>query len=122
MAEHNDTGKWGERIAREELTSKGYGLVEWNWKSGRYELDIIAMKDDRLVFVEVKTRATADYDPYHAIDRKKMARLIAAAQVFMYERKFHHDMQFDVIIVIGTPENYTVEHLPDAFIPPLKTY
>ena len=93
MAEHNDTGKWGERIAREELTSKGYGLVEWNWKSGRYELDIIAMKDDRLVFVEVKTRATADYDPYHAIDRKKMARLIAAAQVFMYERKFHHDMQ-----------------------------
>ena len=40
----------------------------------------------------------------------------------MYERKFHHDMQFDVIIVIGTPENYTVEHLPDAFMPPLKTY
>lgn len=122
MAQHNDTGEWGERIARETLAAQGYAIVDYNWHSGRYELDIIAMRGDRLVFVEVKTRADGDYDPYRAIDRRKIARLIAAAQTFMAERKYEHDMQFDVIVVIGSPENYSVEHIPDAFMPPLKTY
>lgn len=122
MAQHNDTGEWGEQIAVDTLVGQGYAIVERNWHSGKYELDIIAMKGSRLVFAEVKTRADGDYDPFYAIDRRKIARLIAAADAYMVSRGFEHEMQFDVIVVIGSPDCYRVDHIPDAFMPPLKTY
>ena len=122
MAQHNETGYWGEQIAVDTLVRQGYAIVERNWHSGHYELDIIAMKGDRLVFVEVKTRADGDYDPFSAIDRRKIKRLVAAARSFMALKDYEHEMQFDVIIIVGSPGCYKVEHIPDAFMPPLKTY
>ena len=56
MAAHNELGKWGEDLAAEYLEKKGYTIVERDWKSGRRDIDIIALDDDVVVFVEVKTR------------------------------------------------------------------
>ena len=75
MAEHNDTGDWGEKIAREHLITKGYTIVDTNFRVGRYEIDIIATKGSSICFVEVKTRMTRYSDPLEAIDRRKMSRL-----------------------------------------------
>ena len=120
MAKHNEIGQWGEQVAVDLLVSRGYAIVERNAKVGHYELDIVAMKGDRMVFVEVKTRSSELDDPIDAIDRKKIRYLCRAADTFMRARQLPHEVQFDVVAVIGNPSgDYTVRHYPDAFLPPL---
>lgn len=121
MAEHNDTGRWGEEAARDYLISKGYGITLTNYRAGRNEIDIIATIGTRIVFVEVKTRKTHFADPIEAIDRRKMSRLTSAANSFLRAYGTPLSPQFDVITVIGTSENYEIEHFEDAFRPPLRT-
>ena len=122
MARHNETGKWGEDVVAEYLASNGYAIAERNWRSGHYEIDIVAYKGRRIVFVEVKTR-TRDYDdPIEAVDRNKAMRLIRAANVYIEAKDINHEMQFDLIAVNGSPADYRIEHIPDAFESPLRTY
>ena len=56
MAQHNDFGAQGEDIAIDYLRRKGYVILDRNWRSGHREIDIVARKDDTVVFVEVKAR------------------------------------------------------------------
>lgn len=120
MAKHNDTGKWGEDLAREYLTAKGYAVMERNIHVGHNELDIVAMKGDRIIFVEVKTRTTDIVDPLEAITDKKIRRIVRAADSFLRSHPMPHEAQFDVIIILGSPETgHTLQHYPDAFRPPL---
>ncbi len=122
MAIHNDTGKWGEALAADYLAAHGYAIADQNWHSGHYEIDIIAYKGARIVFVEVKTRTDRTDDPIEAVDRRKAMRLIRAAQVYIDSHKINHELQFDIIAISGSPYDYTIEHLPDAIQSPLKTY
>ncbi len=122
MAKHNITGSWGEKLAREALIVKGYAITECNHRVGNYEIDIIAMKGNRIIFVEVKTRSNGYVDPLEAIDRKKMQHMARAADAYIRNNSIRHEAQFDVITIVGTPDQYTLEHIPDAFMPPLKNY
>lgn len=126
MAEHNDLGQWGEKIAREYLLSEGYAIGGENTRVGNYEIDFIAYKGDRIVFCEVKTRRDDFADPTDAVDPKKMRRLCRAAEEYVQSMNIPHDPQMDVITVIGSPEmdpsQVRIDHIPDAFRPPLRTY
>lgn len=122
MAKHNETGAWGEDLACRHLIENGYAIVETNWRLSHYEIDIIAMKGDRIVFVEVKTRSSDFLDPVDAVDKKKMMRMVRAANAYVLYNNIPHEVQFDIITILGTPDNYELEHIPDAFYPPLKTY
>ena len=124
MARHNELGKWGEQLAVDLLVTKGYAIVERNWRAGNLEVDIVAMKDNRIVFVEVKTRSSEFVDPLDAIDRRRVSRIVRAANSYVKAYNIPHEVQFDIIIIIGTPESGNmpqVEHIPDAFLPPLRT-
>lgn len=122
MARHNELGKWGEQIAADIITAKGYAIVERNWRLGHYEIDIIAMHANRVVFIEVKTRSNPIDDPLSAVDARRIRRLSRAAHIYLTTRELPHEFQFDIITVSGTPDNYSAEHIEDAFFPPLTTY
>ena len=122
MAQHNELGPWGEDLACEKLVREGYAIMERNWRMGHYEVDIIAMKDNRIVFAEVKTRSDDYCDPMDAIDRKKIAHMAASADVYMRCHDLPHEAQFDVFGITGNPQEYKIEHIADAFLPPLKSY
>ncbi|MBD5186138.1 MAG: YraN family protein [Bacteroides sp.] len=121
MAFHNDTGKWGEQVAADYLAANGYAITDRNVRMGRNEIDIIAMKGDSIMFVEVKTRSTALKDPLDAITPDKMRRLCRAADAYIKARQLPHRPQFDLIAIIGAPGRYELEHFPDAFFPPLTS-
>lgn len=124
MARHNELGKWGEQLAVDLLVTKGYAIVERNWRAGNLELDIIAIKGSRIVFVEVKTRSTDFVDPAAAVDRRRIMRLVRAADSYIHANNIPHEAQFDIILIVGSPdlpETPQIEHIPDAFLPPLHT-
>lgn len=74
MADHNQLGKDGELIAFMILQRDNYNILHTNWKYKKAEVDIIAEKDDFLIFIEVKTRGNTKYGkPSDAIDKQKIA-------------------------------------------------
>ncbi len=127
MADPNRLGEWGERIAREHLLAQGYAIAAYNTRIGGVEIDFIATRGDRVCFVEVKTRSTDFMDPLSTIDTRKRARMVRAADSYMktccngLTAPLPLEPQFDLIFIIGTPQSYTIEHIPDAFYPPLST-
>lgn len=122
MAQHNELGKWGEQVAYEYLLVQGYTMVERDTRQGHFEIDLIATKGNRIIFIEVKTRSDLKVDPVQSINSRKIGRICAAANSYVKQHKLPHEVQFDIVIVIGNPDNYTIEHIPDAFIAPMRGY
>lgn len=116
MARHNETGKWGENVACEYLKSKGYAIVDRNWRSGHYEVDIIAMSANRIIFVEVKTRDKDMEAAYDAFDTGKQRRLVHSANAFVQAYNIPHDIQYDLITIVGEEHNYRMEHHEDLYL------
>lgn len=120
MAKHNDTGKKGEEVAREMLIKKGYSILHTNWVIGKLELDIVATHENTLVIVEVKTRDRMDYaSPSDMVSNAKIRNIVNAAHEYILKFDIHMDVRFDVVSVVKHGENYTPEHIEDAFYPPL---
>ncbi len=117
MAEHNLLGKWGEQVAVDYLISKGYTIAERNWRSGTIEIDIVAYYKNHIVFVEVKTRRKNDSRPEEAVDRRRAARMVRAADVYVRYKNIPHGIQYDIIAISGDPHEYIIYHIADAFVP-----
>jgi putative endonuclease len=112
-----DTGRRGEDLAHRHLRAKGFVVVARNWRppQGGGEIDIVAWEGDWLVFVEVKTRTSAQWSaPERDIDAEKINTLRRAARD--YVRRANADesrVRFDAILVTGR----AIDHLRDAFAP-----
>lgn len=83
-------GLLAESLVAERLGALGWTIVARNWSGGGGELDIVAVQDARLRFVEVKARSDADArsldaDGLDAIGPYKRARLVRAAEAFLLE-------------------------------------
>lgn len=121
MAQHNLLGKSGEEYASEYLISRGYVVRDINWVSGKYELDIVAYHQSTIVIVEVKTRSSVDFAyPEEAVTEKKIRNTVRAADAYMRMFELDMDVRFDVISIVGKEPPYTIEHIEDAFLPPLN--
>jgi len=118
MAQHNETGKWGEGMAAAYLQEKGYIILEHDWRSGHRDIDLVARKDDLTVFVEVKTRADERLvEAVKAVDYQKRQNLRKAINSYVKMHEVDTDIRFDVIAVIGTPGSMPrIEHLEDVWI------
>lgn len=101
MAIHNIRGKKGEAIAAGFLSGLGFEIVSCNWRSGYYELDIIALRSGVLHFVEVKTRHSLAFGfPEEGVTRQKFGRLKKAAARFLAEYNWTARIQFDIVSVL----------------------
>lgn len=112
-------GARGEALAARRLKRLGYRILERNYRCAAGEIDLIAIDGDVLVFVEVKTRSTADYaDPAESVGRSKQAKLRRAARHYLGTRHAQEcPCRFDVVTVVW-PQNGkpAVEHFPAAFL------
>lgn len=112
-------GQRGEEIAARFLLSECFDLLHRNWRSGRYELDIVARKEGVLHIVEVKSRkADGLTAPEEAMTRKKFNALFRAAQQYVALYRIDADTQFDLIAVDLLPDStHRLRYIPNAMVP-----
>ena len=76
-------GKYGEDLASDYLVRHGYHLIRRNFKARYGEIDIIAMKNSILVFIEVKTRIGKKYGiPEEAVTQRKIHEVTLTAEYY----------------------------------------
>lgn len=111
-----DLGNKGEELAVHFLKEKGYTILYRNWRYQKNEVDIIASKDNLLVFVEVKTRSSLDFGlPQEFVKSSQIKRLIYAANAFIEQLNSSQEVRFDIIAIIKREKNYEIEHIEEAF-------
>lgn len=117
MAKHNETGLKGEQIAEKFLLNKGYSILHRNWRFERKEIDIIACKDQLLVFAEVKTRKNFDFGfPEEFVDSRKQGHMKLAAEAYTNEYPQYITIRFDIISICFDKEIVKdITHFEDAF-------
>jgi putative endonuclease len=116
MAKHNESGKLGEKLAKEYLINHGYNILHTNWRTARYEVDIIAQKDDILVFCEVKCRSSNLFgEPESFVTKQKQRSIIKSASVYIQQYSWHGETRFDIISVLIEKETTIINHIEDAY-------
>lgn len=116
MAYKNDFGALGEQLACDYLVEKGYVIRERNWRCHRDEVDIIATKDDVLVFVEVKARSGSSLQsPLQAVDYAKRESYIRCANAYVQQKRLYNEVRFDIVGLLSKPEGMELTHEENAF-------
>lgn len=114
-----ESGRRGEELACGILAKKGYEIVKRNFRFGHGEIDVIAKKDDLLVFVEVKTRTNYEFgEPEQAISKSKQKQIIKIAKAYLYINEIYNvQCRFDVVaIMLERHKDPRINHIENAFI------
>jgi len=112
-----EKGDHAEQLVCQYLLDNGFVIVARNYRKRYGEIDIIAKKNDLLVFVEVKRRDTNQIDPSEIIVLNKQRKIISVAKEFL---STHTDTitcicRFDVALVGNENNNLQIRYIANAF-------
>jgi putative endonuclease len=110
-----DRGNNAEYLAVERLGQLGYEILQRNYRCKIGEIDVIAKHGDELVFIEVRSRHSAEaLDPIYSINRNKQKKIVRTAQFYLSRFRVLPFCRFDVVLVTlgDVPE---IEIIADAF-------
>jgi putative endonuclease len=116
MAKHNELGKEGEQLAENFLLQKDFAILHRNWRYSHYEIDIVALKNNILHFVEVKSRSSQNFSmPEESVGKKKTRSILKAADEFLFLHPEYNDFHIDILSIIikisGDPEFFFIEDI-----------
>ena len=101
-------GVKAEILAAKHLKKLGYKILERNWRSGHSELDLIALDDKCLVFIEVRSRQEkALVSGYDSINKHKKSVLLQGIRAYLKQQPLIHTFRFDVISIDWQDESNT---------------
>ncbi len=100
--DNRNVGQSGEKIAANYLQKKGYKILHKNFHTHWGEIDIIAEKNNKLCFIEVKTRINTSYgQPYEAVTDRKVQHLMRPINYFLLQKKYKdYKLSLDVVSII----------------------
>ncbi len=111
----HELGKRGEEAAACFLERREYEILDRNWKCIAGEADIVALQDDTLCFIEVKTRKDAQKGfPSEAVDTRKRSRYERIAACYLKDHDYADvRVRFDIIaiLVLGEDRAFLRHHL-----------
>ncbi|MFC3847513.1 YraN family protein [Helicobacter baculiformis] len=107
MSRHK--GLQAEELACVYLREQGCTIVMRNFACRFGEIDIIALKEGVLHFVEVKSRQQVP--PIYALTPIKLARIVKTIQVYWQTYPKTMPYCIDAVLIKGTLQNYTIEWL-----------
>lgn len=115
MRAKDSLGRYGERLAAQELAAAGYRLLDRNWRCELGEIDLVARDGDTLVVCEVKTRTSNAYGtPLEAVDWRKVQRLHRLGLRWLRAHELHAPIRVDVVAVLVPRSGpISLEHLRD---------
>ena len=124
-------GNEGEDLACKFLISNGYTVIERNFSCKIGEIDIIAIKDKTLAFIEVKSRKSISCGlPCQAVNRGKQLRIKRSAEYYILSCGFrggglgagtadeiyrNYNISFDIIEILRYEGETYLRHLVNAF-------
>ena len=99
--ENKIKGNYGENLACKYIKDEGYEILSRNFNCSYGEIDIIASKDDEIVFIEVKTRCQNTYgEPIESVTSNKKNHIYNTAKYFLYKSNLlDANIRFDIIEV-----------------------
>ncbi|MDD9300837.1 MAG: YraN family protein [Desulfobacter sp.] len=105
-----ELGHRGEAAACKFLESSGLTILKKNYRTQRFEIDIIAKENDTLCFVEVKTRTSLKKGlPRESVGHAKQLKIIMGASYYLKANKLtRQGVRFDVVEVFYAKDD------PDA--------
>ena len=103
VAPHLLRGRRGERIACLFLLHEGFDILARRYRCRSGELDLIALDQETLVFVEVKMRSSRNFgEPWEFVDWQKQQILRRTAEEFIAEHDLgEYAYRFDIVSVLG---------------------
>jgi putative endonuclease len=106
-------GRWAEKLAIVILRVKGYKILSERFKTPVGEIDVIASKNRKLVFLEVKYRPSFS-EAFYSFTRPQQERIIRAAKLYLakHTSKVTDEIQFDVIVF----SNWGWRHLSNSWM------
>ncbi len=108
-------GRYGEEIAVEYLKSLGCEILKRNYVGAHGEIDVIAKKGSKLMFVEVKTRRNTNFGyPSDAVNYQKQRKIINAARAFVLKYKDYEEISFDVCEIYI--DERKINYIDNAFV------
>ena len=113
-----EKGALGEDIAEAYLIKKGYKILERNFRFGKHaEIDIIALDNETLVFIEVKTRTSfSNGFGREAVNRVKQKNIRLAANYYIMKNKqSERYCRFDVVEITSSNGQTDIDLLQNAF-------
>ena len=116
MTIRKNIGDKGEDNAVNFLFANGYDVLQKNYRFGRGEIDIIARKDDVLVFIEVKTRKNADFGyPETFVSESQQDRIHLTAEEYILQKEWQGVISFEIIAILWDGHEPVLDHFEDAF-------
>ena len=112
------TGNAGENKAADYLAAQGFSIIERNFRTNGGEIDIIASKDDVVVFVEVKSLPNGTPELLqNELNRRKLQRIVKSSKCFLLKHRQYSNsyVRFDVI-VLDMQDLPPVYHIENAFM------
>jgi len=105
-------GQWGERLAALEYFNNGYKIHALNHYCAPYgEIDIIAEKENELVFTEVKTAAGKTLGGVEGqVDEVKLQHLSNAIDKYIMDNEIQNDIRLDVFAIILGKNGPALKH------------
>jgi len=111
-------GKRGEMLAAEHLLKNGCEIIEKNYKCPLGEIDLIVRdENEKLIFVEVKTRRRHRYGtPEEAVDKRKCRKLVQLAQFYLKAARLEdHSGSFGVVSITWEEAEPKIKFIRNAF-------
>ncbi|MDQ7032191.1 MAG: YraN family protein [Desulfonauticus sp.] len=117
VARHISVGRKGEILAQEYLISRGYSVLQTNFRCSFGEIDIICTKNDFIVFVEVRVRKKQGIvAPGESLTKEKFNKLYKTACYYLDRHKlWEKKCRFDFIGISFSKDSWSIEHVPNVW-------
>ena len=116
---NKDIGSFGEALARDYLISKGYKILNMNFRNKFGEIDIICKKNNLLIFCEIKSRYSNSFgSPIESITCYKQKQIIKLSELYLISKKYYNfNVRYDIIEVIFNTitSSHIINHVQVAF-------
>lgn len=117
-----DCGERAERLALSFLQTKGYRLLDKNWRYSHLELDLIMIEplfpEPIIHIVEVRS---LNYPfvrrPFMTVDMKKQQKIVKATCKYLQKSKIKYEVKFDIVSIVFYDNNNSIEFIENAFFP-----